>query len=112
MGFTREELVGRDGFWFVHPEDLVGALANIQQLLETPGTTTNTVIRCLHKDGSYRWIQSRGSNLLAEPGVEGLVFNFNDITERKRSEAALQESERFLRTTLDALSAHIAILDE
>ena len=35
-----------------------------------------------------------------------------DITERRKSEAALRESRRFLQSTLDALSAHIAILDE
>jgi hypothetical protein len=35
-----------------------------------------------------------------------------DITERKRVSAVLQESKRFLQSTLDALSSHIAILDE
>ena len=39
-----------------------------------------------------------------------LVFA-RDITERKRAEAALEESERFAMNTLDSLSAHIAILD-
>ena len=35
-----------------------------------------------------------------------------DITERKEAEEALSQSQRFLRSTLDALSAHIAVLDE
>ncbi len=35
-----------------------------------------------------------------------------EIEERKRVEVALQESERFLRSSIDALSAHLAILDE
>jgi PAS domain S-box-containing protein len=35
-----------------------------------------------------------------------------EVTERKRSEAALVESQRFLQSSLDALSAHIGILNE
>ncbi|WP_051675684.1 CHASE3 domain-containing protein [Polaromonas glacialis] len=35
-----------------------------------------------------------------------------DITERQRSQKALCESQRFLRSSLDALSGHIAVLDE
>jgi PAS domain S-box-containing protein len=42
----------------------------------------------------------------------GVISVSRDITERKRVESALQESDRFGRATVDALSAHIAILDE
>lgn len=35
-----------------------------------------------------------------------------DITERSHAEQLVRESERFLQSTLDALSSHIAILDE
>lgn len=41
-----------------------------------------------------------------------LIAIARDISERKRQEAAIRESERFARSTVDALSAHIAILDE
>ena len=52
---------------------------------------------------------------------EGIAFrsekdrfavSFMDVTERWQAEAALRESERFSRSTLDALDEHIAILDE
>jgi diguanylate cyclase (GGDEF)-like protein/PAS domain S-box-containing protein len=36
----------------------------------------------------------------------------HEIEERRRVEEALRESERFLQSSLDALSAHVAILDE
>ncbi len=37
---------------------------------------------------------------------------FNDMTERRAAEEELRESQRFLRSSLDALSGHIAVLDE
>lgn len=41
----------------------------------------------------------------------GRIWTFRDITERKSAATALLESERFLQSTLDALTSHIAILD-
>jgi PAS domain S-box-containing protein len=40
-----------------------------------------------------------------------LIASVRDITARKHAEDALLESKRFLQSALDALSAHIAILD-
>lgn len=42
----------------------------------------------------------------------GMVFNFRDVTARIQTEAILRDSENFLNSALDALSAHIAIIDE
>jgi PAS domain S-box-containing protein len=40
------------------------------------------------------------------------IFAFaRDITERKRSEETIRRSEHFLQSTLDALSSHVAILE-
>lgn len=41
-----------------------------------------------------------------------LLARFHDVTQRKRSEQLLIESQQFLRSTLDALAAQIAILDQ
>lgn len=41
-----------------------------------------------------------------------LVRSLHYAVERKRSELALRESERFARSTIDALAKHIAVLDE
>ena len=48
----------------------------------------------------------------AEAQITGLVGVLVDMTGQKRAEEALQASERFARATVDALSAHLAILDE
>lgn len=47
----------------------------------------------------------------AEGQIVGLRGTIQDITPRKQAEQSLRESERFARSTLDGLSAHIAIVD-
>lgn len=43
---------------------------------------------------------------------EWFLSAYRDITTRKQMEQALQESERFTRAIIDALPAHICVLDE
>ncbi len=52
------------------------------------------------------------SNVYLVSGGKVIQCNIRDITKRKLAETRLLESKRFLRSTLDALSSHIAILDE
>lgn len=56
-------------------------------------------------DYAFPWLDESG-NLIGSVGI------LSNIRERKRGEEALLESNRFLRATLDALSANIALLDE
>jgi PAS domain S-box-containing protein len=57
------------------------------------------------------WLRVSAEPVLLQ-GRKHVVVAIDDITERKRVEQALGESERFLQSTLGALSSHIAILDE
>ncbi len=57
---------------------------------------------------------SESARAVRDAAGEVLYFEgaFQDISERKRAEAEVLESKLFLRSTLDALASHIAILDE
>ncbi len=63
-------------------------------------------------DPSGRWLLMRILPFLRERGqIDGAVVTLISIDRLKRSEEARADSERFLRSTLDALNSEIAILD-
>ena len=47
-----------------------------------PGPTETTEFRVRHADGSTRWMEVTGNNLLDDPSVAALVVTARDVTER------------------------------
>lgn len=96
LGYEPEEAEGQDPGLLTHPDDLPGLLEVLNRVIQEPGKVIRTEYRFKHKDGSWRWLESTITNLIAEPSVQAIVFNYQDITERKRANEALQEKERLL----------------
>ena len=89
LGYGGNELVGRNAFDLVHPEDRAATWAAFRALAD-PAQEPMVEFRCQHKDGSWRWLESTGTNLLADEDVSGFVVNSRDITDRKRGDEALR----------------------
>jgi PAS domain S-box-containing protein len=98
FGYTAEEFVGRNGFEFIHPEDLPKTQGLLAELLRQPGGRVTVHFRMRYKDGSWRWMEGAGTNLLADPDVQAIVVNYRDIGAQRAAEQALSQSEtRFRR---------------
>lgn len=114
-------------FGFSSPDEMISTIANAatqlyadplkhaQVLAKTLETNdwSRTVNQYRHRDGSIVTAYLTIRKVLDANGqlayLEGFIEN---ITERKQAEDALREAEHFARTTIDALSAHICVLDE
>jgi PAS domain S-box-containing protein len=103
LGYSSEELVGRSTFELVHPDDLTCAKKLFSELLATPGTTVSGQYCYCRKDGSWRWMESFGMNLLAAPAVQAVVSNYRDITERKRAEETASHLAAIVQSSADAI---------
>ena len=87
LGHSAEALAGTRIVEHVHPDDRDWVAAHYRRLLEHPGPSGDLLVRWLHRDGGFRWVESRAANLLQDPAVDGIVMNSRDVTDR----IALQE---------------------
>jgi two-component system, cell cycle sensor histidine kinase and response regulator CckA len=103
LGFSLEELVGRDAFDLVHPDDRPKTAGLFAQLAAAPGGSITNRHRALCKDGSWRWLDVRGTNLLTDPNVRAVVINYQDITERRAAEEDRARDALLLANVQDSI---------
>ncbi len=93
LGYAPEEVAGRIESWqtLVHPSDLPAAADRLQKYLAAEIPHFGIEVRMRHKDGSWRWIYSRGMAIRTPDGTPTrLAGSHTDITERKASEDELR----------------------
>jgi PAS domain S-box-containing protein len=115
LGYGPEELIGTNVFDHVHSEDAEQTQSVFAEALKNQGVSPPVEFRFRHADGSWRFLEAVGNNLLADPSVSGMVVNSRDVTERKQAEgerAQLLLREQAARTQAEAAQQRLkAILD-
>ena len=91
LGYDPEELIGHEGYEFVHPEDRERNVHALETVLSNPSTSKTTEVRFQHANGSWRWIEATMRNRLDDGVIDGILLSSRDITERKEYEAKAQE---------------------
>ena len=94
LGYRPQERMGRSCFDLLHPDDLPRARSTFAEALRRPGDTLALGVRMGKRDGSWRQVEVTGTNLLVDGTVRGILINWRDVTDHKRAEKALEESEQ------------------
>jgi PAS domain S-box-containing protein len=113
LGYKPQDFIGRSVTDIGHiltPESFNQAVADITLILKG-NTIASTVYRFIAKDGTIKYGEVSGSPLLREGEIIGIVSVARDITDRKRAEEALQESEKKYRELFDFLPIPVYEMD-
>jgi PAS domain S-box-containing protein len=103
-GYKPDELIGRVALTLIHPDDKKRAVGDFGKAILAKDSAIPNAFRILHKDGSERYFEGLGKNLLDNPDVAGFIMNIHDITERKQADESLQKSEDRYRTLVENAS--------
>ena len=97
LGYSRDEILTRCIADIVVPEEIVRIPAVIDRL--AGGAVVTSEWRLLRKDGST-FPGEVGGRRLPDGRLQGIL---RDVSERRRAEAAMRESESFYRQTLESI---------
>ncbi|MBW7863511.1 MAG: PAS domain S-box protein [Candidatus Hydrogenedentes bacterium] len=111
-GFSPEELTGKNFAGVIHPDDLERVQSLWEKTTGNPCGVFSGEYRHIHKTRGWVHLEAVGQSFLNDPSVRGVVVSERDITERKRSEAALRKSEELYRLLTENMSDVIWMVDK
>jgi PAS domain S-box-containing protein len=111
MGYLGQELCSKNIMDITHPADQQASLDFLAKMQSREIETCEMEKRHIHKDGHVLWINLTASSVVASTGeVLYYVAQMQDITERKRVEQALRDSEENFRRAFEDASMGVAIV--
>lgn len=112
VGYTHTELLTRTFQDITHADDLETDLAYVGQMLAGEIATYSMEKRYIHKNGSIIWINLTVALVRTDTGVpEYFISVIEDISERKKIEAAVRENELRYRTLIHLLPSAVYTCD-
>ena len=129
LGIDAERLQGHHLGEFIHEDDRSAVARASEETRLNSGVGPHVEWRCVHPDGTLRWVDSVGNNRLDDSIIRGVVVNIRDITERRRAQEFKKEKESAeeasqaksaflanmsheLRTPLNAIIGYSEMLEE
>ncbi len=110
LGYTREELYNMPSVATLHPSEYDKAEKIGDRRRNQDFSTINEVFKMLTKDGNVRECETSSTMILYD-GIWASFFTSHDITESKRMQMVIKESEEKYRLLFEAESDAIFMID-
>jgi len=111
LGYDPDELIGHEGYEFVHPDDRERNAEAVERVLSDGSEPETVEVRFKHADGSWRWIEATMRNRLDDSVIDGILLSSRDITERKAYELEAQELADEYEALLNNVEDAIFLVD-
>jgi len=112
FGWLPEDLIGRNTWENIHPDDLERAKGVFEALLRSDCREANIKLRYKTKFGAYKFIHLFAKNLVDNSRISGILINYHDISELEIAETNLRASEERFKALHNASFGGIAIHDK
>lgn len=104
LGYNQDEIIGKSFESIIHPDDVGSCVEYFLKAINGEKYPSAWEYRVRHADGTWQWHTASGAPALAPDGSLISVIGISrDITDRKRAEQALKESEEKYRIIIEQM---------
>ncbi|MBW8015775.1 MAG: PAS domain S-box protein [Planctomycetes bacterium] len=114
LGYGDNEIPNQFETWqsHLHPDDQQRTIRAVEDYIAGRREDYTVEFRLRHKDGSYRWIYTRGEKQFDDTGKPCRLFGCHvDITDRKRAEEQCKRASEFMQTVIDGIPEAMMVIN-
>ena len=108
LGYTIDELKGHSVLSLFHGNDHAAVIEQLQGCLSAPNHAHRWQFRKVRKDGVTLWVEETAQAVHDLNGALNILVVCQDVTEQKRAEEALRESDARFHAIFDLAAVGIA----
>ncbi|MFX0036206.1 MAG: PAS domain S-box protein [Candidatus Hermodarchaeota archaeon] len=110
LGYSKEDMIKKKGIWFAHPDDRERIFNEFVKVFD--GRELITEGRLKHKNGNYIYTEFSGNLFYDERGNPKFHLSVRDISERKKAEDELKQSEEKFRAITEQSFMSILVIQD
>jgi len=109
LGYSNDDMLGKTRLDLIHPDDLKQGMKALRNGFKYGEGVAE--LRLKHKDGHYIWIETKEKTYIDSNRETKVLTISRDISERKKVEQKLKESEKKYRSILENIEEGYFELD-
>ncbi len=90
LGYEPQEMAGANVFDYLHPADAPIALQSLSMVVDTPDAAQSLVYRYRDAEGSWCYLEGKGTATINEEGKTEIVLNSRDVTRQRLMSQKMQ----------------------
>jgi two-component system cell cycle sensor histidine kinase/response regulator CckA len=92
LGYRAGDVLGRNIFDFIHPEDIPRASLEYSQTIQQQGEGVPSVLRLRDANGAWVPFEIIANNQLKDPEIQGVIFTARDVRYREEVGEAIRSA--------------------
>jgi PAS domain S-box-containing protein len=115
LGYDQADLLGMQLQMLIHPDEVKSFNLRFLQILTRRSQSKVFLQRLRTKQGEWKWIEGCVNNMLQDPNIKRIVFNYRNVTDRvnqtKQQEDFVHMAAHELKTPITALRGYLQLLE-